>query len=285
MSEVEQVLTPSLSRLALRTPTLPPATATNCYLYSEDGALWVLEPATPYEEEQALLWAAVDARLARGQRLQGALLTHHHSDHVGAAEALRARYGVPVVAHPRTQEKLARRGVSVDRTLEEGELLGSARLLHTPGHAPGHLCAHHAGERWLVAGDMVASEGTILIDPGDDGDMHEYLAQLERLAGLELALLLPAHGAPVTEAREKLLFYVQHRLAREAKVEAALRERPGSTAEELVPLAYADTPPALYPLAARSALAHLERLRRLGRATVDGARYDPAPLAEAAPRA
>ena len=121
-------------------------------------------------------------------------------------------------------------------------------------------------------GDMVASAGTILIDP-NDGDMIAYLAQLERLAGLGASLALPAHGDPIPAPEVLFRRYVEHRLLREAKVIAALPQ-PGTapaSIDALVPVAYADTPKFLWPIARLSLEAHLVKLLREGRATRDGA--------------
>jgi glyoxylase-like metal-dependent hydrolase (beta-lactamase superfamily II) len=115
---------------------------------------------------------------------------------------------------------------------------------------------------------MVAGLGTILIDP-DEGDMAEYLASLQQLEQIEPGVLLPAHGPMIADGVAKLREYRGHRLRREDKIAAALASRPGRRAEELVPIAYADTPPPFWPLAVRSTLAHLEKLRREGRATCD----------------
>jgi glyoxylase-like metal-dependent hydrolase (beta-lactamase superfamily II) len=141
-------------------------------------------------------------------------------------------------------------------------------VLHTPGHAPGHVCFFDETEGVALVGDMVASAGTILIEPRD-GDMAEYLAQLDRLARLGARVALPAHGGPIDAPAEIFRRYIAHRLQREAKVLAALRaiggDR-GAAPEELVPAAYADTSPLLWPLARLSLEAHLIKLARDGRA-------------------
>jgi hypothetical protein len=79
---------------------------------------------------------------------------------------------------------------------------------------------------------------------------------------------LPAHGGPIDEPSALFDHYVVHRLAREAKVLAALEKAPatGAPSTALVPLAYADTTPALWPIAALSLEAHLIKLEREGRA-------------------
>jgi endoribonuclease LACTB2 len=268
---------PWLRRFPLRTPTLPPATHTNVYALGE-GALLLVDPASPYEEEQRRLDAFLDELAAAGHRPVAALLTHHHLDHISGAGALAAR-GVPLWAHPLTAERVRGRGLTVARLLEDGERLpfGPGLLcLHTPGHAPGHLCLLDEAGGHAVVGDMVASSGTIVIDPDDDGDMGEYLRQLGRLRRLQTAAplrLWPAHGASVADGAALLDFYVRHRLEREAKVVRALEqaaEAGGGTVAALVLHAYDDVPPQIHPLAARSLRAHLDKLAADGRAAVDG---------------
>ena len=141
-------------------------------------------------------------------------------------------------------------------------------MLHTPGHAPGHVCLFEPRSRTAIVGDMVASVGTILIAPGE-GDMALYIEQLERLAALDASLALPAHGEPIDDPTALFIRYVAHRKMREDKIFAALKAAPassdGMTAGDLVPAAYDDVSPAIWPLAKLSVDAHLEKLERDGR--------------------
>jgi glyoxylase-like metal-dependent hydrolase (beta-lactamase superfamily II) len=266
-----RAVAPGVEALPLRTPTLPPATHTQAYLVGR-GEFVLVEPASPYEDEVARAVAWVEARLARGERLRAILATHHHPDHIGGAVALADRLAAPLWAHAATAERLRGR-VSFARHLDDGELLVldgdpplRLRAVHTPGHAPGHLCFLDEDSRALLAGDMVASEGTILVET-TDGDMALYLASLARLDALGASVLLPAHGAPIADAHTKFTGYVAHRLAREAKILAALRgRRDPCSAEALVPEAYTDAPQAVWPLAALSAEAHLVKLAQEGHA-------------------
>lgn len=264
---------PGIFRLPLRTPTLPPATTTNTLVVVGESAV-VIEPATPFADEQARLGAALDEIAARGHALAGILLTHHHPDHVGHADALRAARGVPIMAHEATA---ARVPFAVDRLLADGERveLGAGvgmRAVFTPGHAPGHLV--YVEERSGVAyvGDMVAGEGTILVDPYDGGDMAQYLESLRRVKSLRAAALVPSHGPVLRDPDAILDHYVNHRLAREAKILAALGDGPLAM-DDLVARAYDDTPPFLWPLAERSAEAHLRKLVVEARVSNDGATW------------
>jgi endoribonuclease LACTB2 len=259
--------------VALRTPTLPPATHTNCYIIGE-RELCAIDPASPYDDEQAALDSVVRAHHDDGRRLTLIVLTHHHVDHVSGAARLAADFGVPIAAHAETARRLAGR-VTVTRILDDGDELPFAprglRCVFTPGHAPGHLALHDEAARAIVAGDMVASVGTIIVEPDDGGDMAVYLASLRKLRGLVddgAQYLLPAHGPAIADAAGKLDFYVAHRLQREALVENAL-SHDARTIAELLPLAYPDVAPAIYGLAARSLLAHLIKLEREQRAHRD----------------
>jgi ribonuclease/clavin/mitogillin len=261
-----------VARIALRTPTLPPATHTNCYLLGTTD-FFVVEPASPWEPEQSVLRGVIEVRRAAGHRLLGVLVTHHHGDHVGGVDDLRRRYGAPLVAHAATRDKLKGR-LSVDRVIAPGAALdaalGDVEVLHTPGHAPGHLCLRSPRGGWSLVGDMVASVGTILIDPDDDGDMDAYLASLASLAAGAPGRLLPAHGDPIDDGEARLRAYVAHRLAREARVADAV-EAGATSLVDVVARAYDDVPRSIWVLASKSARAHLARLVGLGRVRATGA--------------
>jgi glyoxylase-like metal-dependent hydrolase (beta-lactamase superfamily II) len=260
---------PGIRVLALRTPTLPPALHTNVYLVGPPGGpVAVVDPGSPYPDQQAALDAVLaDVAIAR------VLLTHHHGDHIGGAAALAARWQVPIAAHPATARRLEGI-VEVDELIEDGAEVDGMIAVHTPGHAEGHL-VFELGEA-SIAGDMVAGVGTILIDPSE-GDMALYLASLERMRARPPTLLLPAHGPPIPDGRGKLTEYLVHRRMREQRVVEALATGPRELAA-LIAAVYADTPQALWPLAERSLLAHLEKLEHEGRARrVDGSdrRWSP----------
>lgn len=274
---------PGLRVVPVRTPTLPPATHTNCYVVGLGRDLVVVDPASPYADEQARLDGIVDDLLARGHRVREVLLTHHHPDHVGGAEHLARRLGAPIAAHARTAALLLGRGVTVDRLVEDGELIDltpalpgdlpgarprrlRAHLLE--GHADGHLALHEEVTGGVIAGDMVAGTGTIIVDP-PEGKMALYLDSLRRLRALDAGVLYPAHGPPIGDPAGLIDEYVAHRLERERKVLAAVRAG-AAPVDVLVPRAYPEVQPFVYPFAARSLLAHLHKLEAEGRVAVTG---------------
>jgi endoribonuclease LACTB2 len=259
---VVQQLAPGIRVLALRTPTLPPAAHTNVYLVGPDrGPVVAVDPGSPYPEEQAALEAVLaDLPLA------AIALTHHHGDHIGGANALAVRFGVPILAHAATARRLDGI-VDVTRELVDGEHAYGMTAVFTPGHAEGHLCFEVADANATIAGDMVAGIGTILIDPSE-GDMALYFASLELLLARPAATLLPAHGPSIVDGPAKLREYLAHRRMREQKVAGSLADTPRALGE-LVAIAYADTPRMLWPLAERSLRSHLDKLVAEGRAFFD----------------
>ena len=263
-----------LWRIPLPTPTLPPASTTNHYLVGERHAVLV-DPSAPARSSRDKLVALLDAARQHGVAVEALFLTHHHRDHVGAAVDLRVRLGLPVWAHARTAELIPE--IAVDRLIADEEVVaenadGSRwQAVHTPGHAPGHLVLWHAGTGAMVAGDMVAGEGTILIDP-NDGNMGHYLASLEKMARLHPKMLAPAHGRVLHEALAVLQHYRLHRLAREHKVLEALPTT-WTEPDALLPSAYGDVSRLSWPIALRSMQSHLLHLAELGLAQCQDARW------------
>jgi endoribonuclease LACTB2 len=268
--EVPDVLVPvapGIRVLALRTPTLPPAAHTNLYVVGpERGLQLVVDPGSPYPEEQARLDRVLQAEASAGRPPGLVALTHHHGDHVGGANAVATRWNVSIAAHANTKRRLAGR-VEVGRELADREVLDDygVTCVLTPGHADGHLCFEYVAGGASIVGDMVAGLGFILIDPVE-GDMGDYLDSLAVLIGRGMTTLLPAHGPAIADGPAKLHEYIAHRTMREDRVRAALSRHSSASLAELLPDAYGDTPRLLWPLAERSLRAHLDKLVKEARA-------------------
>jgi glyoxylase-like metal-dependent hydrolase (beta-lactamase superfamily II)/8-oxo-dGTP pyrophosphatase MutT (NUDIX family) len=268
-----------ISLLPMPTVTLPPATHTNAYILGQHELL-VIDPGSGKNETLRPLFDELDARLEAGAVMRAVVLTHHHSDHVGGVTAIRDRYDCEVWAHEATAERL--HDERADRLLRDGETHDLSPeeddeivFLHTPGHAPGHLSILHRRSHSMLVGDLVASEGTIVIDP-PDGHMGSYMESLERVRDLEPRQLLPAHGMPIANPLERLQFYLDHRMARERSVLEALEQNDAKMRPiDLVPHVYDEVPKHLWPLAARSLEAHLIHLVEEEYAHSDGELYWP----------
>jgi glyoxylase-like metal-dependent hydrolase (beta-lactamase superfamily II) len=188
--------------------------------------------------------------------LRGILLTHDHSDHCEAVDALRERMPAPLAAARAKQ--LLRSG---DVMLRDGERFGPFTAIATPGHAPDHLGLIY--ERVCFTGDAVLGEGSVFIAP-DPGALSGYLQALRRLLSLRLDLLCPGHGPPISDPQQKLREYIDHRLDRERLLLQALASGRRSV-EQLLDAAWADVPQQMRPFAAITFAAHLDKLHEEGR--------------------
>ncbi|HWQ36052.1 MAG TPA: MBL fold metallo-hydrolase [Blastocatellia bacterium] len=261
---------------SLRTPTLPPATHTNCFIVGGDEFV-VIDPGSPYAEEQQKLDDLLDVLLAEGRSFREVIITHLHPDHIGGVNHLAERYGVPVAAHRLTAEAIADT-IRVDRLISDNEVIelkgrelypGESwrlRALWSPGHARGHLSFYEENSGSLITGDCVVGMGTVVIAP-PEGNMTEYLTSLHRYLELpRLTALFPAHGPVLADARAKIEEYIHHRCEREARIIAALSADAPRPIPEIVKAVYTDVPEALHKLAELSVLAHLEKLEAEGKA-------------------
>lgn len=263
----------------MKSRPLPPATHTNAYLVGETE-MALIDPGSGDPTEIDALMHLIEALEEDGRKLKLILLTHHHEDHTGGVNAVLAHRRVQVAGHAELSKH-----VKIDLALKDGDWIPLApgrsdwtlRALYTPGHTRDHLCYLHPRTKSLFTGDLIpGGAGTVIIDP-PDGDMAEYLFSLERLMSEPVETLFPGHGSPQGGAMRRIAALIAHRREREAKVAAALSEKPESLAE-LVPRAYADTPHELWPYAERSLLAHLLKLEAEKRAVREGEswrRMDP----------
>jgi ribonuclease/clavin/mitogillin len=267
---------PNFICFPVRTPTKPPATHTNAYLIYTSEELLIVDPGSPYEEEQSALAECVDKLLREGRSVREIVLTHMHPDHVGGVNALREHLGerTKVAAHSLTAEQLSNT-IRVDRLIQDGEIIelrGLPRILlramHTPGHARGHLCFHEERTGTLISGDNIVGLGSVLIDP-PEGNMHDYLRSLERMRALpNLSVLFGGHGPAMANPYSKINEYIAHRLEREQNILKAVREG-ATTPEDIVSSVYTDVSPKAHAMAERAVLAHLEKLAADGHVFYD----------------
>jgi glyoxylase-like metal-dependent hydrolase (beta-lactamase superfamily II) len=124
----------------------------------------------------------------------------------------------------------------------------------------------------LFTGDHVMQGSTVVINP-PDGDMRAYLASLERLLGEEIAIIAPGHGYLIGAPHKEVRRLIAHRLNRERKVLAALKQLEHASVEDMLPLVYDDVPERLHRVAARSLTAHLEKLLTDGAVRLRESRY------------
>lgn len=251
---LEQVA-PGIRRIVAENPGPFTFLGTGTYVVGQ-GRVAVIDPGPELPEHvEALLTQLGEERVSH------ILVTHTHRDHSPAARLLQARTGAPTYGfgpHGSGDHEIEA-GADVDFepdiVIGEGSVLEGEgwrlEALHTPGHTSNHLCFAFPQQGVLFPGDHVMGWSTTVIQP-PDGDMAAYMAQLRRLRQRRDRIYWPTHGGPILDPAAHLDALIAHRLARRAKVLAALA---------LVPLAYeAGLDRRLYSAAAQSLLAHLIEL-------------------------
>ncbi|MFF2052514.1 MBL fold metallo-hydrolase [Leifsonia sp. NPDC058194] len=244
-----------------------------CYLLEDaEGRIHVIDPGSPGPLAVALIDGALHAIGKRLGDVSSILVTHLHSDHAGAAAALRAATGAPVLMHERERDALAEShgaagletttlddwGVPADRRAEllalpalpvdgvaapdavltDGQLLDipgrRVRALWTPGHTAGHLCFDDEDRGVLFTGDHILPT----VNPGlglggpATDPIGDYLTALRRVAALDREAL-PGHEGPFPTLAERCAELAEHHLRRARQVQATLRLRPGASVWEV----------------------------------------------------
>ena len=163
------------------------------------------------------------------RKLSMLALTHAHPDHQGCARMICERYAIPLACHardvatmegerPMQPDHLFMRSFSplwagqafpVTRILQEGEEVGGFRVIHAPGHTPGHVILFREGDRVAVIGDLMSSMNLALTWRGLREppalfctDQQENRRSIRRLAELEPRLLCFGHGPPLSDMKK-----------------------------------------------------------------------------------
>ncbi|GAB2462088.1 hypothetical protein GCM10027082_11630 [Comamonas humi] len=263
-------------RLTAANPGVMTGPGTNSYLVGDAATGYIaIDPGPDRPEHQQRLLDAA------GGDIRAIVCTHSHADHSpGAAplQALVAATGRPapvIWGLPSASTARPASHFRPDQALQDGQRLAlthpdgpghshTLRAIHTPGHAANHVCLVLEEDGLLFSGDHILNGSTTIIDP-PDGNMRDYLASLAALdAACEqggIGFILPAHGYALQQPRRVIAHLRAHRMAREEKVRAAMAAAPDGTPDDWVQIAYADTPPRLWPAAMRSLLAHVEHIR------------------------
>ncbi|MDP6774944.1 MAG: MBL fold metallo-hydrolase [Rhodospirillales bacterium] len=196
-------------------------------------------PVTPFQQNCSLLWCASTNKGAivdpggdldhvlgavdeHGVALEKILVTHAHIDHAGAVAELAERLGLPIEG-PHTEdtfwiERLEEQGAEFgisgartfapDRWLEDGDTVTiggqELRVLHCPGHTPGHVVFFHDGARLAVVGDVLF-QGSIGRSDFLRGDHATLISSIrDKLWPLgDDVTFIPGHGPPSTFGEER----------------------------------------------------------------------------------
>ena len=136
----------------------------------------------------------------------------------------------------------------------------SLEVLHTPGHAPDHICLWHDASRTLFGGDLLIEGSTVVVPGTRGGDLIAYLDSLSRVAALEPRQVLPAHGPVIDDPIGLIERYSAHRASREREVLAAI-EGGADSIDAIVSAVYPTISGPLRLVAVETAHAQVNKLR------------------------
>jgi glyoxylase-like metal-dependent hydrolase (beta-lactamase superfamily II) len=270
-------LAPGVARVVANNASAFTFKGTNTYLVGTNS-LAVIDPGpADHEHISAII------RAAGGRRITHILVTHAHRDHVEGVRALQAATGAKTYGFPRADasdssdaqatSEFIGADYAPDVRLKHGDRLKGddweLSALHTPGHAPDHLCFALEGRGLVFSGDHVMAWNTSVVAP-PEGRMADYLRSLELLLERDDEMLLPGHGGRVLKPRRVVKAYLLHRRWREQAILEAVRKG-SDTVRKLLAVIYRDLDAEVAGAAMLSLRAHIEHLQERGLVKIDDA--------------
>jgi glyoxylase-like metal-dependent hydrolase (beta-lactamase superfamily II) len=226
-----------LARGIWRIPTAPFDLVNSFLLADDDGSLTLVDAGLKRADKKVM---AALAGLGRSPRdVTRIVMTHAHPDHAGGLAGAQHATGASVLAHERDAiylqrgaapqldssrrlNRIANRAprtfpkVEVGSTFQDGELLpigGGLRVVHTPGHSPGHVSLLHEPTGVLITGDAIFNVRGLRYSPKTFcTDIRLSRETADRLADLEYDVAAFTHGAHVSAgAREAVRAFLRGR--------------------------------------------------------------------------
>ncbi|MFZ0892491.1 MAG: MBL fold metallo-hydrolase [Thermoplasmata archaeon] len=187
----------------------------NSYIFSEGNETYLIDTGFA-RRAKPIVRSFQSARVPLAS-VTKVLLTHHHIDHMGGAAYLRETLQAPISCHrddipyvdgrskapmPLLMRLFVRaHPAPVAVTLNDGDRVGPLQVIHAPGHTPGEVVFYHPSRKILFSGDAVVEGKGRLTIPGVRyaSNLPQAVQSLSRLRGLDVEILLPGHGVPVTK--------------------------------------------------------------------------------------
>ena len=220
-----------------RIPTMPFDLVNSFLLEDDDGSLTLVD--TGYKRADRKIVAALAGLGKAPEDVQRIVLTHAHNDHAGGLAATKEKTGAAVRSHDRDATYL-QSGTTpqldashlkgrlfnrmpagfakcdVAQTFQDGELLpiaGGLRIVHTPGHTPGHVSLLHEGTGVLITGDAIFNVRGLRYSPATFcTDIKLSRETADRLADLEYDIAAFTHGGHIArDGREAVRAFLRGR--------------------------------------------------------------------------
>jgi glyoxylase-like metal-dependent hydrolase (beta-lactamase superfamily II) len=129
-------------------------------------------------------------------------LTHLHDDHIGSLAEIEPQVGAAIYAGEADLGSI--NSAKPLKPVKDGDEVFGLRIIGTPGHTMGHVSIYDPATKVLVAGDALRNAGGLVgSDPAYTADPIDADASVRKLAGLDIATVLPGHGDPVTDAADQ----------------------------------------------------------------------------------
>jgi len=200
----------------------------NSYIYDEGDETYLVDTGFS-QKARPIVRAFRNAKVPLA-RVGKVLLTHHHLDHMGGAAYLLEQGRAPIACHiddvPFVEGRvkppmsllmrlfLRVHPAPVAVALKEGDRVGPLLVVHTPGHTPGEVAFYQPARKLLFSGDAVIERNGRLTLPAPKyaANLDQAIQSLARLRDLDVEVLLPGHGVPVTKGVASLLDDLIHRV-------------------------------------------------------------------------
>jgi len=283
-SVIARITKPAANIFRILAPNPSPMTYTGTNTYVVDnGEIAVIDPGPKIQEHYDNILEVIGDK-----PVKYIFLTHSHIDHSPMAADLSIKYNTPVYGYgpsdaglSPTMLKLISDGYESgsegvdhnfhpDNLIKDGECFElnetSIIAIHTPGHMGNHVSFQYGGV--LFSGDHIMGWATSMVSP-PYGDLTQFMASCFLLKDKNISLILPGHGEPVDNPKERIEYLISHRLERERQIKSTLQHY-SLNALEITEIVYVDVDKSLIPAATRNVFAHLLDLNERGFVEFEG---------------